>query len=74
MRKKNHITKPTELKVHHGKSLSTLKTVNINDESFDVELTLPNGDKLDVNTRTHGYAVRVTRSGKSQRDLIDVNY
>lgn len=51
----------TELRFGFGKDLEHYRTRSVENENFDIEVRLPNGEVVELNARETGYALRLTR-------------
>ena len=61
------------VKVGYGKSLDHYKTTKIRSENLDVEIKMENGDIVEVNTRQHGYAIRLVNK-EGRKTLLDIDH
>lgn len=62
-------------RVGYGKDLDHFQTKRYDSENFDIEVTMSNGDIIQVNARSHGFAVRQKRyDNASEKTLVDKDF
>ena len=63
----------TEVRIGKGKDLSHYKTTSFEETNIDLTAILPNGDEVELITRSQGYVLRIME-GRTTTTLRDFDY